>query len=135
AALSCFTLWGLFPLLFQAMGRAGATPWEMLAWRTVAAVPCAAVLVYWTQQGRAFLDVLGRPAQLAVLAFSGLMIGLNWAVYIWAVENQHTLQASLGYYINPLMNVAVAAIVFHERIGRFGAIALVLAGAGVALQA
>jgi len=135
AAVGCMSLWGLFPFLFQAMGRAGATPWEMLAWRTAAAAPLAALVVVATGQGRAFLDLLGRPRRFALLALSGALIGANWAVYIWAVDNGRTLSASLGYYINPLMYGAAAALIFRERIGVYGRTALGFAAAGVVLQA
>src|SRR5690349_5607436 len=104
AALAAFLMWGLMPLLFQAVGRAGATPWEILAWRTVAAVPCVLALVAVSGQGRAFIEVFARPRLLALLLLSGGLIGVNWAVYIWAVNHHDTLSTSLGYYINPLFN-------------------------------
>jgi chloramphenicol-sensitive protein RarD len=135
AALTAFVLWGMMPLLFQAVGRAGATPWEILAWRTVAAVPCVLVLVAISRQGRAFLEVFARPRTLALLLLSGGLIGVNWGVYIWAVNHHHTLSTSLGYYINPLLNMAAAALLFRERVGVTGRVAIALAVAGVALQA
>jgi chloramphenicol-sensitive protein RarD len=135
AALTCFGVWGLMPFLFQAIGRAGASPWETLCWRTVVSTPCVFALVALTRQGRAFLGVFARPRQLALLALSALLIGGNWAIYIWAVDHHHTLAASLGYYVNPLLNMAVAAAVFRERVGPFGRVAIALAAAGVALQA
>jgi chloramphenicol-sensitive protein RarD len=135
AALFCFTLWGVFPLLFQAMGQAGAKPLEMLCWRTVAAVPCAGLLVAVTGQTRPLLDTFANPRRLAVLASSAAMISVNWGVYIWAVNQHHTLAASLGYYINPLMNVAASALFFGERLKGPALAAVGLAAAGVALQA
>lgn len=135
AALTCFGIWGLMPLLFQAVGRAGATPWETLSWRTIVSVPCAAALVLATRQGGALMGLAARPRQLALLVLSAALISINWAVYIVAVENHHTLAASLGYYINPLFNMAVAAVVFGERVGRPGQVAIGLAAVGVALQA
>jgi chloramphenicol-sensitive protein RarD len=135
AAVGCFVIWGLFPLVFQAIGRTGATPWETLAWRTLTAAPAAAALVLASNQGRAFVELLGRPRQWTALAAAGLVMSLNWGVYIWAVDNQHTLAASLGYYLNPLMNMAAAALLFGERVGRLGQAAIALAAVGVAVQA
>ena len=62
------------------------------------------------------------------------MIGSGWAVYVWAVNNSRNLEASLGYYITPLLNMAVGAAVFRERIGRIGAAAIALAALGVVLE-
>jgi chloramphenicol-sensitive protein RarD len=134
AAVFTFTIWGLFPFLFQAMGRAGAEPFEMTAWRAVAAVPCCLLLVASTRQGRAFLTVVRNPRLLGALALSGALIGVNWTTYVWAVEEGHTLAASLGYFINPLLNMVVGALVFRERMDAFGKTAVALAVAGVALQ-
>ena len=135
AALAAFGTWGLMPFLFQAVGRAGASPWETLCWRTIVSVPCAAALVLATRQGGALAGLAARPRQVGLLVLSASLISINWAVYILAVESHHTLAASLGYYINPLFNMAVAAVAFRERVGRPGQIAIALAVAGVALQA
>jgi chloramphenicol-sensitive protein RarD len=135
AALFCFGLWGVFPLLFQAMAQAGATPWEMLAWRTVAAVPLALVLVLATGEGRAFVEIFRQPQRMAALSGSATLIAVNWGVYIWAVNDHHTLSASLGYYINPLMNVAASALLFGDRLKGAALAAVGLAAVGVVVQA
>ncbi len=62
------------------------------------------------------------------------MIGSGWAVYVWAVNHGRNLEASLGYYIKPLLNMAVGALIFRERIDRIGATAIALAVVGVAIQ-
>lgn len=134
AALFCYLAWGLIPLLFQATGRAGASPWEIVAWRTVWSLPCAAALVWGTGAGRALAGVLRQPRTLAVLALSSLLIAVNWLLYVWAVDTHRTLSASLGYYINPLINMAAGALLFGERVDRTGWIAVALAGVGVVLQ-
>jgi chloramphenicol-sensitive protein RarD len=135
SALACFTVWGLFPLLFQAVGHAGAGPWELLAWRILASLPTCVALVWVTGQGAAWSALLRDRRAFAALAASAVLIGANWAVFIWAVQNGETLATSLGYYINPLLNVGVGAILFRERVGPVVKIALALAAAGVALQA
>jgi chloramphenicol-sensitive protein RarD len=134
AAIACYVFWGsVVPLTFQAAGHAGATPWEITAWRTVFAAPIAIVLVLATRRLPA-LWALDRRT-IAWLALSALMIGCNWLVYVWAVNVGRTLQTSLGYYLNPLMNVAAGMLVFRERVSRFGWLAIALAAVGVALQA
>ena len=135
AAVACFTLWGLFPLLFQAVGRAGAGPWELLAWRILAALPTCAALMAVTGRGSDLAPLLRQPRALGALAASSLLIGVNWGVFLWAVQNGETLATSLGYYINPLLNVAVGAVLFRERLGPAGKVAIGLAAAGVGLQA
>jgi chloramphenicol-sensitive protein RarD len=134
AAVACFTLWGLFPLFFQVVGRAGATPWEIVGWRILASIPVCAVLVAWGGQTPAFRALFAQPRILGALAVTGVLIGANWGVYIWAVQNGQTLATSLGYYLNPLLNVAAGAILFRERVGRATVVAIVLAAGGVALQ-
>src|SRR5690554_4932878 len=74
------------------------------------------------------------PKQLLLLAFAALLIGLNWLLFIWAVANDHILDASLGYYINPLLNVEIGMLFFSERLRRLQLWAIALAVAGVAVQ-
>ena len=122
------------PALFIAMGRAGASPWEILAQRTVWSAPLAAVLVVFARQLPEVRAIFGRPRVLGWLALSTLLIAGNWSVFIWAVNNHHNLEASLGYYINPLLNMAAGAVLFRERLDRTGAIAIALAALGVGLM-
>ena len=135
AALTCFTIWGLLPLLFQAVGRAGASSGELLAWRIAASLPVVAVLVLATGKWADAAALLRRPKLLAALTASACLIALNWGVYVWAVQHGQTLAASLGYYVNPLLNVAFGAWLFKERLSRGALVALGLATAGVALEA
>jgi chloramphenicol-sensitive protein RarD len=123
------------PALFMVMGRAGASPWEILAQRTLWSAPLAALLVLAARQGGEVAAIFRRPKVLGWLALSTCLIAANWTVFVWAVNNGHNLEASLGYYINPLLNMAVGAAVFRERIDRVGAAAIALATIGVAIQA
>lgn len=135
AALICYVIWGAFPLLFHQMGVRGASAWEIVGWRTVFAVPVSLCLVLLTGGLRNLGAVTGQPRQLALLALSAILIATNWTVYVWAVSVGQTLSASLGYYINPLVNAAVGALFFRERINRWGIVALTLATIGVLAQA
>lgn len=135
AGVACYTAWGLFPLYFQLLGRAGIGPWEIVGHRTLWAVPAALALVLLARQGRELLAVLRRPRVLAWLALSTLLIGANWIVFVLAVNTGRTLDTSLGYYLNPLLNMAAGAVLFRERLDRLGWTAVALAAAGVVVQA
>ena len=135
AALGCYVMWGLMPLLFMGQHAAGFDALEILAHRTVWAAPVAALLVLAARQGGQVAAVFRDPRTLGWLALSTVLIGTNWGVYVWATTHQATLEASLGYYINPLLNMVVGLWLFRERIDRFGWVAVGLAAVGVAFQA
>lgn len=112
-ATLAYTAWGLFPLYFHQL--AGVAPLEVVMHRTLwSAVFLLCVLLYlgrwaWLRQ------LAGRPRVLAAFALSAALLTLNWLTYVWAVHNQHLLDASLGYFILPLVNVAIGFFVLHER--------------------
>jgi len=135
AGVVCFLLWGLLPLLLRAAGQAGASAWEIVAWRTVWSVPFALALVAATGRLQPMRTVLRQKYALPLLVLSAGLIGTNWTVYVAAVEANHTLQASFGYYINPLLNMAAGALLFRERIDRLSWAAVGLAVVGVVMQA
>jgi chloramphenicol-sensitive protein RarD len=135
AGLACYLIWGFVPLVFQAIGRLGVGPWEILAQRIVWSVPAAALFVLLARQGGQVLRVIRQPRVLAWLAVSSLLIAANWVVFIWAVTSNRLLEASLGYYINPLVSLAGGALLFREKIDRIGFAAIGLALVGVAIQA
>lgn len=135
AGITCYGIWGLMPLAFQAMNRLGVPPYEILAHRTIWAVPCAAVFVLIAKQGRAVVDAVRDFKVLRWLLLSAGAIAINWGVFVLAVNSGRVLETSLGYFINPLFNMAAAAIFFRETINRSGQIAILLAGIGVVIQA
>jgi len=135
AALCCFVIWGLFPLLFDAMAAQGAGAWEIVGWRTVWSLPFALALVVMTGRVRAALALLRQPRALLTLILSAALIGANWSLYVWAVTAGHTIAASLGYFINPLLSLAMGRVLFGERVSRAGWVGVALACAGVAVQA
>jgi len=135
AGIGAYVTWGIIPLAFQGLAHLGATPLEMLAQRTLWAAPTAALLVLIARQRRHAMEVIASPRTLAWLVLSALLIGGNWMVFIVAVSTGHVLDTSLGYYINPLFNMAAGAVIFRERIDRIGMTAIALAAVGVVLQA
>ena len=134
AGTLCYFFWGFLPLLFKAVAWAGAGPWEIVAWRTIWSVFWAGGIVLITRGGRNVAAAIRTPQTLLWLIASGCLIGGNWSLFVWAVNSGHTLDASLGYYLNPLMSVAAGMLLFRERIGRAGWTAIALAGAGVVVQ-
>ena len=134
AAVANNLLWGTAPLLFMALGRAGAGSWEIVAHRAMWSAPWAALLVMMAGQWPQVRRVLGEPRTLGLLLLSTLSIALGWALFVWAVNHGRNLEASLGYYINPLMNMAAGAVLFRERIDKIGMAAIALAVIGVGLQ-
>ena len=134
AGVLCYTLWGLLPLYLRALAATGPSALEIIAHRAAWSAPWAGLLVLGAGQGRQVLRVLRSPRIVGLLAASALVIAINWGTFVWAVGHGHTLEASLGYYINPLMNMAVGALLFRERLDLLGKSAIALAGLGVVLQ-
>ena len=135
AGIGCYLIWGFVPLAFQAMARLGVGPFEILAHRVVWSLPTAGLIVWLAGQGPQVRGVLRRPRVLAWLALSSLLVATNWIIYIWSVNSSHMLEASLGYYILPLINMAAGALMFRERIDRLGYLSMTLAAIGVGVQA
>lgn len=130
----CYLIWGLVPLAFQIMGRIGIGAWEILAHRTLWAVPTALLFVVMAGQTRQLAAVLRNGRTMAWLTLSAGVIAVNWLVFIWAVNNGRVLETSLGYFINPLMAMAAGALIFRERMDTIGKAAIALAGVGVVIQ-
>jgi chloramphenicol-sensitive protein RarD len=135
AGFFCYLIWGLVPVVFQALGALRVGPGEILAHRMIWALPIAFGLVVAARQQKQALALRRQPRTLAWLALSAALITVNWLVFIWAVNHHRILDTSLGYYINPLVNMALGAILFRERLDRLGYAAVALATAGVAVAA
>jgi len=127
-ALGAYTIWGLIPVYFKAVSSAPAL--ELLAHRVVWAF--AMLMVVSARQGLGELrEALFSRRALARLAGSTILIAANWLIYIWAVFHGRIVEASLGYFMTPLVNVLLGVMVLKERLERPVALALVLAGSGV----
>ncbi|HEX8535648.1 MAG TPA: EamA family transporter RarD [Allosphingosinicella sp.] len=131
--LGAYMLWGVLPLYFKAI--VGVLPSEIVAHRIVwSLVLLGALATLWHRWG-AIRTALAAPKVLATLALTATLIAVNWLVYIWAVLNGHVLAGSLGYYLNPLVNVLLGVFLLKERLTRAQAFAVGLAAAGVAVLA
>ena len=130
AALTAFLLWGLLPVYWKSLIT--VNPFEILCHRVVwSLVFISLVLTVRHGWGDLFAP-LKSPRDLIILSLSSLMIGGNWLLYIWAVNTNHVLETSLGYYINPLVNVLLGFIFFRERLNPLQLVAIGLAALGVA---
>jgi chloramphenicol-sensitive protein RarD len=130
--LSAYTIWGLFPLYFKAIAQVPAV--EIIVNRVLwSALFGSLLLLVWNHPGW-WRELRDNPRRLAVLAVSGSLIAGNWLVYVWAVNNGRMLEASLGYYINPLVNVLLGMMLLGERLRRLQWLAVILAATGVAQQ-
>ena len=128
AALA-FAWWGLFPLYFRIVTT--VPPAEILAHRIVWSVVFLVLVLALRRQWAWLARVLRQPKVLAVFSASALLLATNWLTYLWAVNNGHVVDASLGYFITPLVNVLLGYTLLHERPRRAQWIALTLATIGV----
>ena len=135
AGIGCYLIWGFAPLAFQQMGAVGADPLEVMAHRTLWGVLWAGLLVVLARQSGQVRAILTDRRTMGWLALSTALIGINWTVFVMAVNSGRMLEASLGYYLNPLLSMAAGAWLFSERIDRWGGAAIALAAIGVVLQA
>ena len=126
-ALAAYGFWGLVPIYFKAVS--GVSPLEVLAHRVVWCVPLLVVWLLLTGRGAGIFR-FGRWAIPSVLATTAL-IATNWFVFIWAVFNGQVLQASLGYFINPLVSVVLGFVFLHERLRPWQWVSVALAAASV----
>jgi chloramphenicol-sensitive protein RarD len=128
-ATSAFLCWGLFPLYFHAIGD--VPPMEILAHRMLWSLLFLAIVLTARSQWRWLPDVLKKPRVVWSFIASALLLSANWFVYIWAVKNGHVIDASLGYFINPLVNVLLGQLVLKEHLRRGQWLAVAIAAAGV----
>jgi chloramphenicol-sensitive protein RarD len=129
AALIAYVLWGVFPIYFKLVQA--VPPTEVLAHRIIWAVPFGALILYLRRQWPEVRQAFAAPMTLFWLALAALAISANWFIYIWAVQQEEVLQASLGYYINPLMYVLVGVVFLKERLRRPQVVSVLLAAIGV----
>ena len=128
-ATLAFVAWGLYPLYFRVIASVPALEvvLQRSVWSLVFVLALLAVLRRW----RWLRELAAQPRRLALFAVSALLLSINWLVYVWAVQAGHIVEASLGYFINPLVNVLLGVLVLRERLRRAQWVAVVLAAAGV----
>ena len=133
AALTAFSIWGLSPLYFRAVGS--IPPFEIVAHRILWSLVFLAGLLAFLPFTGGFArvrEVCRQPRLLGLLALTALLTGSNWLVFIWAIDAGRLLEATLGYFINPLVSIALGAAILGERLRPLQRIAVAIAIAGVA---
>ncbi|MCL7942440.1 EamA family transporter RarD [Marinobacter sp. ATCH36] len=130
--LSAYTIWGCFPLYFALF--AGVPSYEVLIHRVIWSCVFLAIVVTLLKRWQPVRMALVRPGKLGFVFGCAVFIAINWGVYIYAVETRHVLQASLGYFLTPLVNVALGMLVLKETISRMQVVAVALATIAILYQ-
>jgi chloramphenicol-sensitive protein RarD len=131
--LSAYFVWGVLPLYFKAL--ANVAPTEIVAHRILWSVFFLAPLVLIGRRLPGIFAAIRLPRLAMTLAMTAALIAINWLVYVYAVVSGHVLEASLGYYLNPLVNVLLGVAVLKERLSLVQKAAVALAAVGVAILA
>ena len=128
-AFLAFLIWGLSPIYWKALH--GVAAFEIILHRILWSFVFLMPLVVANRQWAEFKKTVKSPKMLAILLVTSFLVGGNWLIYIWAVNNGRVLQASLGYYINPLVNIVLGLVFLRERLRRAQTLAVILAAMGV----
>ncbi len=126
---TAFLIWGLAAVYWKELKS--VPPLEIIAHRVAWSFFFLLPLIVLQRQWAEFVAILKNLRMLLILLTSALLVAANWLIYVWAVNNDHLLQASLGYYINPLVNVVLGMVFLKERLRPPQVIAVLLAAAGV----
>ncbi len=131
-ALAAYFIWGIAPAYFKLIYYVPAD--EILTHRVIWSFFFMVALLSVSRQWRQVKRLLKTPKKIFLLALSAVLVGGNWLLFIWAVNNHHMLEASLGYFINPLVNILLGMIFLGERFRRMQWLAVILAVCGVLVQ-
>ncbi|MCB2089718.1 MAG: EamA family transporter RarD [Sphingomonadaceae bacterium] len=131
AALTAYVIWGFLPLYLLLVKS--VPPTEFVGWRIIWTLPLCLLIVAVRRQGPELRRALADWRSLAILTASATLIAINWLVYVWAIQNNQVYAASLGYYINPLVNVLLGTVVLGERLSRLQWSAVAIAALGICL--
>jgi len=131
-ALAAYFIWGIAPAYFKLIWFVPAD--EILTHRIIWSFFFMVALISVSRQWPRVKQLFHTPKKILMLALSAVLIGGNWLLFIWAVNNHHLLEASLGYFINPLVNIVLGMIFLGERFRRMQWVAVILAGTGVLVQ-
>ncbi|ESZ29723.1 permease [Mesorhizobium sp. L2C066B000] len=130
-ALGAYLLWGLLPFYMKAVAHLPLI--EVIAHRIVWSVPIAAAVLVWAGRTADFKGAIRSPRSIAMAALTATLISVNWAIYVWAISVDRTVETALGYYINPLVSIVVGALLLGEKLDRLQIAAVLLAAVAVAV--
>ncbi|EMQ2878340.1 EamA family transporter RarD [Vibrio navarrensis] len=131
-AIGAYTMWGIAPIYFKSISSVSAL--EILSHRVVWSFFLLAALLHFGRNWRTVSAVITNKSKMLYLVSTAILVGVNWLIFIWAVNANHMLDASLGYYINPLFNVLLGMIFLGERLRKLQWFAVALAACGVLVQ-
>ncbi|MFA0141201.1 EamA family transporter RarD [Vibrio kanaloae] len=131
-AIGAYTMWGIAPIYFKSLSD--VSPLEILSHRVVWSFFLLAFLLHISRSWRKVRDTLTSKPKMLYLVVTSTLVGANWLIFIWAINSNHMLDASLGYYINPLINVLLGMIFLGERLRKLQWFAVALAAIGVLVQ-
>ena len=131
AAFGAYLIWGFLPLYLILVREVPA--FEFVGWRIIWTLPLCLIIVTVRRQAAELFRALSDRRTMGWLLLSATLIAVNWVVYVWAIQEGHIYAASLGYYINPLVNVLLGTLVLKEKLSRPQWIAVVIAALGVSL--
>ncbi len=127
--LSAYLIWGSFPLVIAMLSF--ADPFEIVVWRVIFGFAFGLAVILLTRKFSEYLSVFKQPKQLLWISLAAVVIYINWQVYVYAVADNHVLEASLGYFINPLVTIALATIFLKEKLNVLQWVAVALGGIAV----
>lgn len=130
-ALAAYLLWGLLPFYIKWVGHLPII--EVVAHRIIWSVPIAAAVLVWLGRTADFMNAIRSPRMLGMAALTAFLISLNWSIYLWAIVADRAVEGALGYYINPLVNVVVGALLLGEKLDRWQIVAVGLAAVAVSI--
>ncbi|MEJ7932805.1 EamA family transporter RarD [Sphingobium sp. AN558] len=133
AAIVAYGLWGLLPIFVKLVDNVGSP--EVVAQRIIWSLLLIVAILSARGATGSLIAVLRDPGLMRPLTLSALLIATNWLTYVWAVNSAHVLAASLGYFLNPLVNVLLGVLVLKERLRRGQMVAIAVAALGVAIMA
>ena len=127
--LSAYLIWGSFPLVIAMLSF--ADPFEIVVWRVIFGFAFGLAVILVTRKFAEYLSVFKQPKQLLWISLAAVVIYINWQVYVFAVADNHVLEASLGYFINPIVTIALATIFLKEKLNVLQWVAVGLGGVAV----
>ena len=133
AALGAYLIWGFLPLYLLLVKS--VPPFEFVGWRIIWTLPLCLLIVALRKQFPALREALGNRKTMLALVASSILIAINWFVYIWAIAQNQVFAASLGYYLNPLLNVVLGTAFLGERLSKWQWLAVAIASSAVVLLA
>ncbi|WP_303051982.1 EamA family transporter RarD [uncultured Dialister sp.] len=133
AAIACYIIWGILPLYWKLLSGAGA--YEILAHRIIWSFVFMTVLLLFLGMGPLFRDTVKslctHRIKGALMIAASFLITANWCIFIWAVTHDHIVDSSFGYYINPLVNVFLGVLLFHEKLSKLKWLSIIIALIGI----